>query len=587
MSSESSSNVKNQSESPSKRVRMAEPPTTATTALAGTAKSSVKETPLEAALARTPGYLLTLHSDISFIIGPLVKSFLVNYSTLSNKQSKSGEHAANPSYVPKSVQDNFGLQLKALSEVEESEEFKTLNAAMQKRIDEFKRELTIKFMLKSEEMNLKAHRARLLTSFCRLLTEFAKGLIAEQGLVNISEHQLVIDFLAMKTNHVIAVTNATVMSFLQSYQEVHALAVIPTPSVNYDHLLNEFDSINGPAVGSTTTGTASNNQQQNNSTEATPSATARNVVPPSSSSTTAPPNETREAMIARHADELTRTMAPISRHDNLGFSPSRSGGNNSSLTTSVEGNREGTPAGTNTTPQANTNAAIQAINNTTGDGDAGNNAGNNGTNDEDNAGNNGTNDEVMADESDPASESITYEKAVLINTLLNLIDNGLIPALRAYDMAAKAIATKKRIKKALKKSSLTNKADSIAAIVNKERPVAPACLRGLIQEESNASTKNVERQLQSTLARLAKVENQLKNRKSPPTKPKPKPSSKNDKAGGKQKSPPSVAKSGKSNKNSPQESAKGTTGGRRKKKTNHSKGKSNGNEGASKSKRHN
>ena len=195
----------------------------------------------------------------------------------------------------------------------------------------------------------------------------------------------------------------------------------------------------------------------------------------------------------------------------------------------------------------------------------------------------------MADESDPVSESITYEKAVLINTLLNLINNGIIPALRAYDMAAKAIATKKRIKKALKKSSLTNKADSIAAIVNKERPVAPACLRGLIQEESNASTKIVERQLQSTLARLAKVENQLKNRKSPPTKPKPKPSSKNDKAGGKQKKPPpSVANSGKSNnKKSPQESAKGTTGGRRKKKTNHSKGKSNGNEGASKSKRHN
>ena len=376
-------------------------------------------------------------------------------------------------------------------------------------------------------MNLKAHRARLLTSFCRLLTEFAKGLIAEQGLEKISEHQLVIDFFAMKTNHVIAVTNTTAFSFLKSYQETHALAVIPTPSVNYDHLSNEFNSINGPPVGSTPTGTASNNQQQNNSNEITPSTTARDAVPPSSSSTAAPPNETREAMLTRHAGELIRTMAPIHRHHDLGFSPSRSVGNNSSLTTSVEENREGTNAEATATPQTNTNAAIQAINNTTGDGSAGNNAGNNGTTDEE-----------MADGIDPASspqESITYEKTLLVNTLLNLINNGVLPALGAYDMTAKAIATKKRIKKALNKSSKTNKAERIATIVDNERPVAPKCLRGLIQEESNASAKKAERQLQSTLARLEKVEKQLKNqKKSPPTKPKPSPKV----TGGGRKPPP-------------------------------------------------
>ena len=55
MSSESSSNGNNQSKSPSKRVRVADPPTTATTAIAGTAKSPAKETPLEAALAWTQG----------------------------------------------------------------------------------------------------------------------------------------------------------------------------------------------------------------------------------------------------------------------------------------------------------------------------------------------------------------------------------------------------------------------------------------------------------------------------------------------------------------------------------------------------
>lgn len=109
MSSESSSNGNNQSKSPSKRVRVTDPPTTATTAIAGTAKSPAKETPLEAALAWTQGYLLTLHPDISFIIGPLLKSLLVNYSTLSIKQSKSVEHAANPSFVPKSVHDNIGF----------------------------------------------------------------------------------------------------------------------------------------------------------------------------------------------------------------------------------------------------------------------------------------------------------------------------------------------------------------------------------------------------------------------------------------------------------------------------------------------
>ena len=498
-----------------------------------------------------------------------MKNLLVNYSTLFIKQSKSVEHAANPSFVPKSVHDNIGFPLKALKEVEESEEFKTLNAAMQKRIDEFKRELATTYVLKSEEMNLEAHRARLLTSFCRLLTEFAKGLIAEQGLENISEHQLVIDFFTMRTNHVIAATNTTAISFLKSYQETHAVAVIPTPSINYDHLTNEFNSINGPP----STDTASNNQQQNNSNEITPSTTTRNAVPPSSSSTTAPPNGTNEEMLARHAGVLAQTMAPIHLGHNLGLSPSRNGENNSSLTTSVEENREGTTAETTATPHANTNAAIQAINNTTGDGGAGNNAGNNGTTDED-----------MADRSDPASspqESITYEKTLLINTLLNLIENRVLPALGAYDMTAKAIATKKRIKKALNKSSQTNKAERIAKIVDNERPVAPTCLRGLIQEEFNASAKKVERQLQSTLARLEKVENQLKNqKKSPPTKPSPK-----NITGGGRKPPPSVAKPGKSNRNSPQESAKGTTAGKGKKKTNLSKGKSNGNKGASKTKR--
>ena len=132
------------------------------------------------------------------------------------------------------------------------------------------------------------------------------------------------------------------------------------------------------------------------------------------------------------------------------------------------------------------------------------------------------------------------------------------------------------------KSSLMNKANRVAKVVDNERPVAPTVLRGLVQEEASNSTEKLKRQLQSTSARLEKVEKLLESsKKEKPTKKSPK----NDKGGGKKKPPPSATKSRRSN--SPQGSAKGTTAGGGKKKKSQSKGKSNGNKGASKSKRRN
>ena len=83
----------------------------------------------------------------------------------------------------------------------------------------------------------------------------------------------------------------------------------------------------------------------------------------------------------------------------------------------------------------------------------------------------------------------------------------------------------KRIKKATRKSQLDQTAERVANIVNAERPVAPATLRGLVHEETVSNTAALQREVQSLKAKMdsllvgkEKGGNQKKKKKPPATK---------------------------------------------------------------------
>ena len=176
--------------------------------------------------------------------------------------------------------------------------------------------------------------------------------------------------------------------------------------------------------------------------------------------------------------------------------------------------------------------------------------------------------------------------------LLDLVVKAVHEPMELFDAQVKLSEKSKRIKKATLRPQLDDTAERVANIVNAERPVAPATLRGLVREEAESNTSLLEREVQSLKAQMEnllvatvgkKRYNQATSQKKPPalrvnqaTKPpakngKQQTSAKNSRGVGNGK-----ACTRRPAKQQAEEGSRGTTAASRNKRPNPSKNKSNG-----------
>ena len=103
---------------------------------------------------------------------------------------------------------------------------------------------------------------------------------------------------------------------------------------------------------------------------------------------------------------------------------------------------------------------------------------------------------------------------IIIGSVRELVVKGFFNSMEIFDKQVKLQEESKRVKKATLKPLLSNAAERIAVIVNAERPVAPATLRGLVREEA-CNTSQMEHELQPLKAQMKLL--MLGKKKPPPT----------------------------------------------------------------------
>lgn len=381
---------------------------------------------------------------------------------------------------------------------------------------DFKKMITDKYVIKTEGMNLDALRNRFISSVCKLLPAMARGFLAEHGVENYSEHQTFIDFFAMSGNDLLCVLKTNAITILEQYKKVNSLVVVPEPTVahNLQWLLNK---VNGPPPST-------------NTAPAAPAASTAPTAPAVSVTAQSRSDMSRASALARAG----ATVAGLGNHP-FDWRPSPYDPNRGSYVQHSPVRNNTTPINSYVTggrmifPSGGANSTTGATNNNTNQGNVNNVSQSSNTHQATNAavaaaqvgGNNGNNNGDVAMTGNTinlaTTPTITLEvvpqcRQVIIREMKDLVVNGLGKSVKAFDDAQELSSTSKRIKQSTKPTLLKSKADRIAAVVAADTPQTTPVIRGLIQEETSKSTARLERELQSTQARLANAEKKLSSK---------------------------------------------------------------------------
>jgi len=521
MSTESTSNETSNTSSANKRTRINHDSATTVVPTGILKKPSDIKLPIVAAEGEVDDYVKTLHPELQKFAKSLLIAALGHYGPMFWKKIKHNDNKSNPSFAPVSVEKSVKVQLQALSEVEESEEFKALSASLEGDVADFKKMITDKYIIKTEGMNLDTLRNRFISSVCKLLTAMARGFLAEHGVENYSEHQTFIDFFAMSGNDLLCVLKTNAITILEQYKKVNSLVVVPEPTVahNLQWLLNQ---VNGPPPST-------------NTAPAAPAASTAPTAPAVSVSAQSRSDMSRASALARatvaglgnHPFQFRPSPYDSDRGSYVPHSPSR--GNTTPINSYVTNGRMIFPSGgansttgatNNNTNQGNINNVSQSNNThqaTNAAVAAAQVGGNNSSNDGDAAmtGNtiNSTTTPTIMLEVVPANSQVPANRQVIISEMKDLVVNGLGKSVKAFDNAQELSSTSKRIKQSTKPTQLKSKAERIAAVVAADTPQDTPVIRGIIQEEVSKSTADLKRELQSSKARLANAEQKLQSSK--------------------------------------------------------------------------
>ncbi len=127
----------------------------------------------------------------------------------------------------------MGLTLNAAADIKKSEDFITLNAQKDAYLTEVQLGLA-SYAISAHALNCKDAHVKVLEAFCHVITGAARGFIAQLNIEHYSEHQAVMDLLALKTDECTAFLNTHVSDILRHYKIANDLTVLPIPSVPFN-----------------------------------------------------------------------------------------------------------------------------------------------------------------------------------------------------------------------------------------------------------------------------------------------------------------------------------------------------------------
>jgi hypothetical protein len=170
----------------------------------------------------------------------LAESVLRKFACLFYAEEKAKETKSNPNYVSSSAK-KLGIVLQAMPEVQESQGFKTLHSNLAADLENFCAHFMKEYVLKTNNMNVKAKRTRYHFAICKWIRGLAAAFIAQQGIPNYNEDVAVIDLLASSQDKILALLAIPLQNFLAAYEVANnLLGGIPTPTVT----CNFIDKIN-------------------------------------------------------------------------------------------------------------------------------------------------------------------------------------------------------------------------------------------------------------------------------------------------------------------------------------------------------
>ena len=465
-----------------------------------TTPSPVLQTPLTAALASGTCHVETLHREAQPFLKEFLKNLLGQFATHYWKQKKLQEMVDNPDYVPSSCK--HGLTLNAVQEVRESEDFITLNMQLETEIAQQQR-TNAAFALRVYDMNRRAHLRRYKNTFCKLLPAAARVFLAQFGVEYYGVHQVVMDLLAVHSDEILTPLRITLIDFLLLYREANEIAILPSPTVLND-IYHVIDAVNGPRPGeeppeaAAATATAAASNEAPLASNQTETQLVLRMAAPGFQAEPTPSPVNEETVVAAGAPAPAPPplppLPPSPPHDPTSLAVAAAVATGTSATVSstpqsavrnpyLRDQRAFTPPAPRFTLPVhhdNRNAHVDVNGADTAP--------------------DGNEDEVMED--DAPEVVVIGGRDVIIRAVRDLAVKGFFNSTEIFDKQVRLQEESKRVKKATLKPQLSSAAERIAAIVNAERPVAPATLRGLVREEATSNTSQMERELQSLKAQM-------------------------------------------------------------------------------------
>jgi hypothetical protein len=201
--------------------------------------------PLKAALMVKATLIESLPIASRPFLTPLAESVLREFACLFYAEEKANESKSDPNYVSSSAK-KLNIILQAMPEVQESQGFKTLCSDLAADLELFHDRITKEYVLKANDMNVKAKRTRYHFAICKWMRGLAAAFIAQTGVSNYNQDVAVMDLIATHQDKVLALLAIPLPTFLAAYKAANTnlLGGIPSPTVNHN-LEDEISHVNG------------------------------------------------------------------------------------------------------------------------------------------------------------------------------------------------------------------------------------------------------------------------------------------------------------------------------------------------------
>jgi hypothetical protein len=134
---------------------------------------------------------------------PLVKFVLRKFPCLFYAEEKTRETKSNPNYVSRSAK-KLMIVLQAMPKVQESQGFKTRHSDPAVDLEKFCAHITKEYVLKANDMNVKAKRTKYHFAICKWRHGLAAAFITQQGITNYNKDVAVMNLLASAQDKILA-----------------------------------------------------------------------------------------------------------------------------------------------------------------------------------------------------------------------------------------------------------------------------------------------------------------------------------------------------------------------------------------------